>query len=182
MLGDGYLCYSEDARYPLWQPEFDWDFGRPLGRYFVRTYGSDSLYVRMFAEGMVEVNPNESPVHGVPGRDSRFTFWNPAVDLPDPVEAAGAAASGFLAVRPNPFSSKIELPIRLSEPARVLLEICDTRGRRISTLVDAALGAGTHVALWDGRDGGGRVAPAGVYHGRLRIAGRTEVIKVVLAK
>ncbi len=82
MLGDGYFAFTRDQRYPLWQREFDWDFGPPLGP-FARELPSrgDSLYVRFFRRGMVEVNPNDSVESGVPARDSRFTFWLPVQDL-----------------------------------------------------------------------------------------------------
>jgi hypothetical protein len=182
MLGDGYLCYSEDARYPLWQPEFDWDFGAPLGHCFARAYGSDSLYVRMFSQGMVEVNPNDWPVNGVPARDSRFSFWNPTVELPDPAAIPVTEGTGLLSCGPNPFSSSLQLLFRLSEPGHAVVQISDAQGRRIATLVDRALGAGVHAAVWDGRDEGGALAPAGSYYARLRLGERTDAVKVVLAR
>ncbi len=82
MLGDGYFAYTKDQKYPLWQPEFDWDFGTPLGGYTRELQASgDTLYVRLFSRGMVEVNPYSEDLAGVPSRDSRFTFWLPVQDL-----------------------------------------------------------------------------------------------------
>jgi hypothetical protein len=82
MLGDGYFTYTKDQRRPRWQPEFDWDFGAPLAPFQRELHSpADTLYVRLFDRGMVEVNPYASPLAGVPARDSRFTFWLPVQDL-----------------------------------------------------------------------------------------------------
>jgi hypothetical protein len=81
MLGDGYFDYSYDDRHPQWQPEFDWDFGLPLADFAKELHGADTLYVRTFSKGMVEVNPYNHKVNGVSVHDSRFTFWLPVQDL-----------------------------------------------------------------------------------------------------
>jgi hypothetical protein len=90
LLGDGYFDYSLDDRRPQWQPEFDWDFGDPLDEFAKEIYSGDTLYVRSFSRGMVEVNPYSHPVRDVPLRDSRFTFWLPVEDLA--AQAAGTDA------------------------------------------------------------------------------------------
>ncbi len=92
MLGDGYFCYTRDQRMPEWQPEFNWDFGLPLGDFSRETMGSDTLYVRAFTRGMVEVNPAQTPLLDVPPEDTRFTLWLPVVDL-------GAQSLGEEAIR-----------------------------------------------------------------------------------
>jgi hypothetical protein len=81
MLGDGYFEYSLDDRHPQWQPEFDWDFGAPTGPFTRETRFLDTLYVRTFSKGMVEVNPGSRVLGSVPARDTRFTFWVPVSDL-----------------------------------------------------------------------------------------------------
>ena len=68
--------------HPHWQRQFDWDFGTPLGPYQKEiTAGRDTLYVRLFSKGMVEVNPYDRYIRGVPWLDSRFSFWVPVTDL-----------------------------------------------------------------------------------------------------
>jgi len=93
MLGEGYFCYTADQRMPEWPGEFDYDFGQPIGD-FQRELpgGADTLYVRQFTRGMVEVNPNDASLGGVGPRDSRFTFWLPVEDL-------AAAALGPRSIR-----------------------------------------------------------------------------------
>ena len=100
MLGDGYFHYSYDDRHPQWQPEFDWDFGTPLADFSKELYGADTLYVRTFSKGMVEVNPATTEVNGVSAQDTRFTFWVPVQDLtvapfgPNRVRASWTAPHG----------------------------------------------------------------------------------------
>ena len=43
--------------------------------------GLDTLYVRLFDQGMVEVNPNLIAIDEIPPQDTRFTFWMPVQDL-----------------------------------------------------------------------------------------------------
>jgi hypothetical protein len=54
-------------------------------------------------------------------------------------------------------------------------------GRRVAVLVDGALEAGAHEAVWDGRDAAGRPAAAGVYLYRLDAGPFTASRPMVLA-
>ncbi len=84
LLGDGFFNYTPDECGLWWQPEFEWDFGQPLGPYGRDTYtGSppDTLYTRIFSRGFVEVNPHPRAVNSVPARDSRFGFWQTVSNL-----------------------------------------------------------------------------------------------------
>jgi hypothetical protein len=88
LLGNGYFTYSRDQHSPSWQPEYDRDLGRPLApltkEVFVPSdpsYRSDTLYVRVFSKGLVEVNPQAHPVRGVPAQDARLGYWSRVDDL-----------------------------------------------------------------------------------------------------
>jgi len=71
---------------------------------------------------------------------------------------------------PNPFNPVTMLRFNLSSDDHVDLSVYDLAGRRVRTLVDERRAAGEHRVLWDGRDDGGRAAPAGVY--LVRVASR----------
>jgi hypothetical protein len=75
MLGDGYFIFTYDQHRPTWLSQFDWDFGRPLEDYQRQLFGADTLYVRRFEKGFVEVNPYPRVVNQVPAEDTRFAFW-----------------------------------------------------------------------------------------------------------
>jgi hypothetical protein len=68
---------------------------------------------------------------------------------------------------PNPFTHKTSLRFAFAEPAHVRLAIYDPRGRRVVTLVDGRIGAGSRIVTWDGRDEHGVRLGSGLYFYRL---------------
>ena len=96
-----------------------------------------------------------------------------------------AAPSETIALHPpspNPTADRVTLPFWLAEPAHVTLTVHDPLGREVARLMDAARAAGEHAATWDGRDGSGRRASAGVYVVRLRAGNETRSRKVLLLR
>ncbi|MBD3235466.1 MAG: hypothetical protein GF330_02035, partial [Candidatus Eisenbacteria bacterium] len=89
LLGDGYFAMEPgQGEYNLWWfDEYDWDLGAPRDAMQKQLFGSDTLYVRDFERGRVEVNPYDHSVAGVYSRDTRFRFWLTLDDLE--VAAAG---------------------------------------------------------------------------------------------
>lgn len=81
MLGDGYFIFTVDQHYPTWLASYDADFGEPLEDYQKELHGADTLYVRRFARGFVEVNPYDHEVNSLNAEDARFAFWLPLTDL-----------------------------------------------------------------------------------------------------
>ncbi len=69
---------------------------------------------------------------------------------------------------PNPFNPSTRIRFTLPRVAQVRLDVLDARGRRVATLVNQELPAGTHSRSWRGRDARGRPAACGVYICRLR--------------
>ncbi|MDM7916957.1 MAG: FlgD immunoglobulin-like domain containing protein [Candidatus Eisenbacteria bacterium] len=67
----------------------------------------------------------------------------------------------------------------LEEADEATLRIYDVQGRLVKTLVDGTLDAGSHEALWNGRNDAGADAGSGVYFCRLQSGGRTAVRKLV---
>lgn len=100
-----------------------------------------------------------------------------------PVGDMPAAAMAWLApAAPNPFNPQTTLRYGLATAGPARLEIVDTRGRRVRTLLDGAQAAGDHVAVWDGRDDRGRAAPSGVYFCRLVAGGAARQQKLHLVR
>lgn len=98
--------------------------------------------------------------------------------------AAGDTPSAGLAVRawPNPFNPRVNLSFEMPRAGKASLVVYDLRGRRVATLLETDLAAGSHSAQWDGRDDGGRVVAGGAYLAVARGAGMRSVSKIVLAK
>lgn len=84
--------------------------------------------------------------------------------------------------RPDPFTSQTTIGYALPRATQVRLEIYDLRGRRVRTLVDDAVPAGTHAAAWSGTDDAGRRLPSGTYVYRLSTGSVTATQRAVLLR
>lgn len=111
--------------------------------------------------GAVVVSRNGSPATGTPTASRVLEVSSP---------------------RPNPFNPSTTVELRLTRPAQVRAELFDVAGRRVATLLDAALGAGTRNLHWDGTDSrGGRVA-SGTYLLRVDAGGEAAVRRLTLVE
>ncbi len=96
------------------------------------------------------------------------------------VAAEDAAAALTFALRrnyPNPFASQTTFELALPEAGAVTVEVYDTVGRRVATLVDGQRTAGSHRVTWDARG-----AASGVYVVRARTGARHAALPVVVAR
>jgi hypothetical protein len=87
---------------------------------------------------------------------------------------------GFARPRPNPFTRTTTLEYSLPAQASVRIEVLDTQGRRVRTLVDARTGPGRFALAWDGRDAVGRPVAPGVYLARMIVGGERFSHRLVL--
>ncbi|MFH1277491.1 MAG: M6 family metalloprotease domain-containing protein [Candidatus Eisenbacteria bacterium] len=81
---------------------------------------------------------------------------------------------------PNPSPRRTTLTFTLPASQLVRLNIFDVRGRRIASLVDGEVSAGSNQAVWSGMDGAGNRVPPGVYFARLEGPDFVETRKIVL--
>jgi hypothetical protein len=84
---------------------------------------------------------------------------------------------------PNPFNPSTVIHYELARGGSVRLVVYDLRGQLVRELVSEQQDAGRYQVLWDGRDGRGAGAGAGVYFARLVAADAAAVtIKMILVK
>jgi hypothetical protein len=90
-----------------------------------------------------------------------------------------SAAVGFALYQnnPNPFARKTAISFNLPVASRTALEIYDTSGRLVETLVDTDLSAGVHSCEWDRGS-----AASGVYFYRLNSNGHSTARKMVVVR
>ncbi len=98
--------------------------------------------------------------------------------------AVGEISGGVLVGQnqPNPFDRSTEISLVLSRDDAVRLEIYDVAGRKIRTVHDGVLAAGSHALVWDGATDGGNRATAGTYFYRLSSADGVETRRMVLLR
>ena len=135
----------------------------------------------------------EFRVARAPVFDSRSDLWIPSYeglyrwhrpDLPTAIASSsmsGAPHSFHLAQNyPNPFNHATHIGFTLQQPSAVSLQVFNTHGQLVATLVEGMRPAGTYQTAWDGRDAHGQVVSSGVYIVRLDAEGRQATRKMLL--
>jgi len=85
---------------------------------------------------------------------------------------------------PNPFNPETTIPLTIKESGNVKLQIFDSRGRLVKTLIDRYYSAPEEniQIKWDGKDKNDSVCSSGVYYSVLKINGQKFVKKMILVK
>jgi len=83
---------------------------------------------------------------------------------------------------PNPFNPSTRITFAVAEPARVKLEIFNSVGQRLRTLVNEHAIPGFYEQTWDGKDDRGRALGAGIYFVRLEAGEFQSVRKIALVR
>lgn len=101
------------------------------------------------------------------------------MDLPEPTQPDNSSPSDFTLFQnyPNPFNPSTTIQFKLKKQADVSLEIYNTAGKLISTLIDGARGRGDYSINFDG---GGLAS--GTYFYRLQVDGKVLTKKMILIK
>ncbi len=99
---------------------------------------------------------------------------------PASVPPAAAPALALSAPWPNPARDAVRMSLATSRDGTAEVVVYDIVGRRVSTLLEGAIGAGRHELQWDRRTVNGRRAGAGVYFVRAVAGGATRTQRVVL--
>jgi outer membrane protein assembly factor BamB len=109
----------------------------------------------------------------------RLALYGVSTDAPS-LPRAFSLAQNF----PNPFNpaTTISYEIPAGDPVKVTLQIFNSRGALVRSLVDSERDPGAHTAFWDGTDTAGRKAASGVYFYRITAGEFSRTRKMVLLK
>ena len=110
---------------------------------------------------------------GQPARGKLLALAREMIGLPDGPQLRNA---------PNPFNSQTVFSWFILSPGPVRLEIYNTLGQRVRTLVDEVQAAGMHRVFWDARDQRGAPVAAGVYLSRLQYPGGVRTQRLLFLK
>jgi hypothetical protein len=160
--GDLFFCYWDDQLLP----------GSPLVDATL-TWGIFGMYC-FDVFGPVSIGCDDIIIEGEPPTGAGDTTGD--VSIP--------RAFNLSQNYPNPFNpmTTIRVDIPAGETKHADLSIYDLRGRRVRTLVDKPLNAGTHFFAWDGRDDAGRSVPSGTYIYRMKRGEDQYTRKMLLMK
>ncbi|MBD3161085.1 MAG: T9SS type A sorting domain-containing protein [Candidatus Eisenbacteria bacterium] len=130
------------------------------------------------AEGVVYVGGGFSEAGGVPA--GGLTTWRSMEAPSSTPEDAGSAGPPLVlgSPFPNPFRDETTVRFALPDPQPVSLAVFDVVGRRVATLAEAVLSAGSHAVRWDGTARSGNPVPKGIYFLRLQTPDGTRERKV----
>lgn len=94
----------------------------------------------------------------------------------------GRLAAQLVDAHPNPFNPRVTLVLQLATTGATRVDIFDVRGRQVAVVADRVLAAGRHELTWDGRGQDGAALASGVYYARVRAAGGSDALKLVLVR
>ncbi len=83
---------------------------------------------------------------------------------------------------PNPFNPETEIRFALTRDSHVVINIYNTLGQQIGTLIDTQYAAGFHSMRWDGKDRNGRPVSSGVYLCQIQAGAFSQVKKMSLIR
>ncbi len=83
---------------------------------------------------------------------------------------------------PNPFNPQTHIRFVAPQSGHAVLQIFNTRGQLISTLLNEFIPAGEHRVTWDGVNAEGKSPVSGIYLYRLSINGLVETRQMLLLK
>jgi hypothetical protein len=84
--------------------------------------------------------------------------------------------------RPNPFNPTTTISFDVPKASHVRLDVYNTSGRLIRTLVDEKMQAGSRQILWDGTNESGHTVSSGLYFYKIEADGFSETRKMTLIR
>jgi hypothetical protein len=82
----------------------------------------------------------------------------------------------------NPFNSSTTVRFSIPCDGKVKPSIYNIKGKKVADIVDCTLSAGSHQAIWQGKDSQGRSVASGIFFTRLEHGKSNIVLKMVLIK
>jgi hypothetical protein len=161
--------YSAASAYMgVTRPEMTDVFGKVTIRAVADWQGDPGVVLNRirFSEGRSTYIPEETELSLTPGASMRDPGYT---ELPEHTE--------LLQNFPNPFNPTTMINYRLSEPGTVRIEVYNTLGKRVSTLIETEQSAGSHTVSFDGSS-----LSSGIYFYQLHVNGLVQTRAMTLIK
>jgi hypothetical protein len=92
------------------------------------------------------------------------------------------AVTCLISCSPNPFDYQTTISYTTREPARTSLEIYNSKGQKIRTLLVEVAKSESHTIIWNRKNGAGNLVSSGVYFFKLSSGKYSSTRKIVLLK
>ena len=153
------------------------------GAYQVRrgetTHFLDSDGLVYLGVNLIATAPDGAVWFGTGGGLSRY-----GAPMTTGVESEPALPKEFAVVNnyPNPFNPSTTISFTLPNTGRAELAVYSITGQKIRTLLSGPMTAGSHSAVWDGKDDAGKAVSSGVYIAQIRSGRQTASRLMALVK
>jgi hypothetical protein len=114
--------------------------------------------------------------------DAAYNKYNAPTDSEEDGDVIVPHAFSLSQNYPNPFNPQTTILFSIDRGQKVSLSVYNILGRKVKTLVDRSIEAGSHEVVWDGFDDSGNSVASGVYFYRLDTAGGHVTRKMMLLK
>lgn len=113
----------------------------------------------------------------------RDAIYHVTIQLDEPAHVDQTPGGAFsLTVGPNPLRESSVLSFAPRGSGSISLELFDSAGRRVRSLVHGATSSGIQSITWDGRDDRGVPVAAGAYFARLSQGSRVETTRITAVR
>jgi hypothetical protein len=137
-------------------------------------------------EGPLKLNINKITVTDQSNKSLDIDYHNSSFIIDGTTDVsdikAGVREYNLAQNFPNPFNPQTSIDFSLPESEHVRLQIYNTLGQLIKTLIDERRDAGIHRIQWHGTDESGRQMPAGIYLYRIQTENFIECRQLVLIR
>ena len=144
------------------------------GFYLYKSYSRDGEYVPV-AKNLIPVQKSEMPNYRFRDMEATVgqTIYYKLADMdvngvltyhgPISVEVCAPNEYALESNFPNPFNPETRITFKVKERGQARLSVSNVLGQEVRILVNQVVEAGTHEAVWDGRDDNGQILPTGTY-------------------
>ena len=109
-------------------------------------------------------------------------LWEPSTGVEEQITEHLSPEFSLKQGFPNPFRASTSIYYSLSTASGIDLSVFDAAGRLVKNLATGYSKAGIYTTEWDGIDGSGEQAPAGVYFARLTAGENSATRKLTLVR
>lgn len=117
--------------------------------------------------------------------DGNSGFYGPVsvtLEQPDTGVTPIPTLPGIRNIAPNPMSNNAKISFAVPSKGATYLEVFNSKGQKIRTLVNDSKDSGSYSQYWDGKDEAGTSLAGGIYFIRLTQNGKTWQKKVTILK